>query len=167
MPKGPIPIPAAGGRIEGIFLTPAAGADPQARAEVSAVAGKGLEGDRYFLGSGTYSAKKPWRPDRQATFIEAEAIEAAARDEAVELRPEDARRNVVTRGVALLHLVGREFSVGEARFRGIRLAEPCAHMEATSGVPGARKALIHRGGLRAEVLQTGVIRVGDELRSES
>ena len=152
------------GRLEAIVLTPKAGADPEAHESVRAVPGKGLEGDRYFLGAGTYSHRKPWRPDRQATFIEAEAIEAAVRDDGVEIRPAQARRNLVTRGVALLHLVGREFTVGDVRFRGIRLAEPCAHMEKLAGVPGARKALIHRGGLRAEILGEGEIKVGDEVR---
>jgi MOSC domain-containing protein YiiM len=154
-------------RVEAIFLAPTAGGDPRPTESVRAVAGKGLEGDRYFLGAGTYSHTKPWRPDRQATFIEAEAIEAAARDEGVEIEPWQARRNIVTRGVALLHLVGREFTVGGVRFRGIRLAEPCAHMERLAGVPWARKALIHRGGLRAEILDDGVIRRGDAIRSET
>jgi len=71
------------------------------------------------------------------------------------------RRNLVTRGVALNHLVGREFRVGAARLKGIRLGEPCDHMEALSGVPGIRKALVHRGGLRAEILEGGLVRVGD------
>lgn len=121
--------------------------------------GRGLEGDRYFRGEGTYSKKGG--PDREATFIELEAIRAAERDEGVAIPPERTRRNLLTEGVALNHLVGREFRVGGVRFRGLRLCEPCAHMERLSGVPGARRALVHRGGLRAEILDEGVIRVGD------
>ena len=150
-------------RVEAIFLAAAAEGRPEAREEVRAVPGRGLEGDRYFLGAGTYSGVP--RPDRQATFVESEAVEAAARDEGVELRPEQTRRNIVTRGVALNHLVGREFTVGGVRFRGLRLCEPCRHMERLAGVEGARKALVHRGGLRAEILDEGVIRVGDPIRT--
>jgi MOSC domain-containing protein YiiM len=151
------------GRVEGIFLAAEAEGTPEPHQQVRAVAGHGLEGDRYFDGGGTFS--KPDGPGRQATFIEAEAVEAAERDERIVIRPEQVRRNIVTRGVALNHLVGREFAVGDIRFRGIKLCEPCAHMEELSGVPGARKALVHRGGLRAEILDDGVIRVGDDIRT--
>jgi MOSC domain-containing protein YiiM len=68
----------------------------------------------------------------------------------------------VTRGVPLNHLVGREFTVGGVRLRGIKLCEPCAHMESLSR-PGARKALLHRGGLRAQILESGTIRAGDPI----
>jgi MOSC domain-containing protein YiiM len=149
-------------RVEGIFLAARAKADPEPHQEVRAVPGRGLEGDRYFRKAGTYS--RTAGAGREATFIEAEAVEAAARDEDIEIAPERVRRNIVTRGVALNHLVGREFRVGTVRFRGVRLCEPCMHMERLSGVQGARKALIHRGGLRAEILDEGIIRVGDEVR---
>ena len=152
------------GRVEAIYLVPVAEGSPEPRREVRAVPGRGLEGDRYFLGKGTYST--PPRPDRQATFVESEAVEAAGRDEGIEIRAHQTRRNIVTRGVALNHLVGREFTVGAVRFRGLKLCEPCRHMERLSGVEGARRALVHRGGLRAEILDEGVIRVGDEIHTE-
>ncbi|MEX2457558.1 MAG: MOSC domain-containing protein [Actinomycetota bacterium] len=114
-----------------------------------------------FAKAGTYS--KTEGPHREVTFIEREAVEAAERDEGVAIPPERTRRNVLTEGVALNHLVGREFSVGEVRFLGIKLSEPCGHMEKLSGVAGARKALIHRGGLRARVLNEGILRVGDPI----
>jgi MOSC domain-containing protein YiiM len=128
---------------------------------VEAVAGKGLIGDRYFLGAGTYS-KEP-RPDRQVTLIESEALEALARDYKVELEPGASRRNITTRGVALNHLVGREFSVGPARLRGIKLCEPCNHLEAMTGRE-VRPGLVHRGGLRCEILSGGEISVGDSIQ---
>ncbi len=131
--------------------------------QVNAVAGMGLEGDRYYTRTGTYSKKHD--ESREATFIEAEALEALARDYHVELAGADSRRNFTTRGVALNHLVGREFRVGEATFRGIRLCEPCTHLEKVSGKP-ARPGLIHRGGLRAQIVKSGRVCVGDELTVE-
>jgi MOSC domain-containing protein YiiM len=149
------------GNVLAIFTAAKAGEPLVSRDEVRAVPGRGLDGDRYFSKAGTYSAKDG--PDREVTFIEREAIDAAERDEGVVIPPEGTRRNILTRGVALNHLVGREFSVGDVRFLGIRLSEPCAHMEKLSGVPGARKVLIHRGGLRAQILNEGVLRVGDPI----
>jgi MOSC domain-containing protein YiiM len=127
---------------------------------VRAVPGKGLEGDRYFRAEGTYSDRPG--PAREITLIESEAIDAMARDNKVAIRAGDARRNVVTRGVPLNHLVGREFSVGRVRLRGIRLCEPCSHLEGLTR-RGVLAGLIHRGGLRAQILNAGEIRVGDRI----
>ncbi len=149
------------GTIVAIHISPEAAAPMKPVRQVSAVAGKGLEGDRYFFAHGTYSGTdRPHRPDRQVTLIESEAIEASGRDYKVPARSADIRRNLVTRGIALNHLVGKEFTVGAVRLRGIRLCEPCEHMEELSGKPGIRESLVHRGGLRAEILHGGVIRVG-------
>lgn len=129
--------------------------------EVKAVAGKGLEGDRYFQKTGTYSNKPG--PDREITLIEIEAIEALMRDHGIELQPGDARRNIVTRGVPLNHLVGKEFMLGEVILHGIRLCEPCTHLEGLTE-KGILTALIHRGGLRAQIIKDGTIRVGDSIQ---
>ena len=128
--------------------------------EVQAVQGRGLEGDRYFDRVGTYSDRPG--TGREVTLIESEAVEAAASDYGLRLTPGNARRNVVTTGVSLNHLVGREFTVGEARLRGMRLCEPCEHLAELTGQPVV-KALIHRGGLRAEIVSGGMIRVGDPI----
>jgi MOSC domain-containing protein YiiM len=130
--------------------------------QINAIEGMGLEGDRYYNRTGTYSNKHD--ESREATFIESEALEALAKDYNVELKGTESRRNISTRGVALNHLVGKEFKVGEAVFRGIRLCEPCTHLEEVSGKP-ARKSLIHRGGLRAQIVKSGMIQVGDEIES--
>jgi len=98
------------------------------------------------------------------TLIEAEAIEALKRDYNVELAPREARRNLVTRGIALNHLVGRDFQIGEVRAHGIRLCEPCDHLQRLTGRQ-LIKGLRHRGGLRAQILTPGSIRVGDSLSS--
>ncbi len=129
--------------------------------EARAVPGRGLEGDRYFNGVGTFSKPKP---DREVTLIEIEALEALKRDYGIALEPADSRRNIITRGVLLNHLVGREFKVGAVALRGLRLCEPCSHLEELAN-RRVRPGLIHRGGLRAQILTGGVIRVGDPVRS--
>lgn len=126
--------------------------------QVRAVPGRGLEGDRYFRQTGTYSNKPG--PDREVTLIESEAIEALERDHQIELEPGESRRNIVTRGVPLNHLVGREFKVGGATLRGLRLCEPCSHLEGLTQ-RGVMSGLIHRGGLRAQIMTEGMVRVGD------
>jgi MOSC domain-containing protein YiiM len=125
--------------------------------EIKAMPGLGLDGDRYFKQAGTFS--KP-QPDRELTLIEIEAIEAMKQELGIEFAQADSRRNIVTRGVPLNHLVGREFTIGEIRVRGIKLCEPCAHLAKLTRqvvLPG----LIHRGGLRAQILTAGVVRPGD------
>ena len=123
-----------------------------------AISGSGLVGDRYFSGKGTFS--KPGVPDREVTLIESEAIEAVNRDQKLPLTAAECRRNVVTQGVALNHLVGKVFKVGGATLRGLDLCEPCAHLQKLTR-PGILNALLHRGGLRAQVLENGVFNVGD------
>jgi MOSC domain-containing protein YiiM len=148
------------GRLISIQVAERAAGPMRALTAVRAIGGLGLEGDRYFARTGTYSKKAG--PDREVTLIELEAVEALRRDYGVELDPKDSRRNLVTQGVALNHLVGREFTIGEVKFRGIRLCEPCSHLATLAArevVPG----LVHRGGLRAAILTDGVIRVGDVL----
>jgi MOSC domain-containing protein YiiM len=128
--------------------------------EVRAVAGHGLEGDRKFRRKGLKPEKDG--PDRELTLIESEAIEAACREYGIELAPIEARRNVVTQGVALNHLVGRRFRVGEVLLQGIRLCEPCGHLESLTR-KGVLESLIHRGGLRAQIIEGGPIRLGDQI----
>jgi len=127
---------------------------------VQAVIGKGLDRDRYFNKLGTYSNEPG--SGRDLTFIEIEAIEALRRDYQIELEPSQFRRNVVTRGVALNHLVNRQFRVGNVTLRGTRLCEPCSHLEKLTR-KGVMRGLIHRGGLRAEVVTGGIIRAGDPI----
>jgi MOSC domain-containing protein YiiM len=148
------------GTLESIHIASAAKAPTKAVDLVQAIPGVGLDGDRYALKQGTFY--KP-EPDFELTLIEAEAIEALQRDYHLTLSAGDARRNLVTRGVALNHLVGREFQIGVVKVRGIRLCEPCSHLEAMVGQP-VIKGLRHRGGLRAQILSEGTIRVGDAVR---
>jgi len=147
------------GTVESIHIASTAQGPTQTLAQVVAVPGVGLDGDRYALKLGTFY--KP-EPDHELTLIEAEAIEALRRDYRVELAPGDARRNIVTRNVPLNHLVGREFAIGQVRIRGIRLCEPCDHLQKVTG-KSVIKGLLHRGGLRAQILTQGTIRVGDTI----
>lgn len=123
-------------------------------------AGAGLEGDTYFRGPGSKADRSGG--DREVTLIESEAVEAAARESGVPLTTAESRRNLVTRGVRLNPLVGQEFVVGGVRLRGIRLCHPCGHLESLTR-PGVLKSLKNRGGLRAEVVEGGTIRVGDRV----
>lgn len=152
--------PAWSGRVAGIFIAPRGGAPMTSVEEVRAVEGQGLEGDRYFDRVGTYSDRAG--TGREVTLIESEAVEAAGRDYGLRLAAGNARRNVVTAGVSLNHLVGQEFTVGDVRLRGMRLCEPCEHLAEMTGQPVV-KALVHRGGLRAEIVSGGMIRVGDPI----
>ncbi len=146
------------GRVEGIYIAEDAAKPVLSLKEVHAIAGRGLEGDRYFTQSGTYSNDP--RPGRQITLIEIEAIESLKRDYGIIVKSGEARRNIVTRGVALNYLVGLDFKVGEVNLRGIRLCEPCSHLEQLTR-KGIQGALVHRGGLRADILRSGIIRLSD------
>ena len=152
------------GRLEAIYIGPLKRAALQVVSEVEAVAGLGLVGDRYYHQQGTFS--KPGSVDREVTLIEIEAIEALQRESELSLQAGQARRNLVTRGVPLNHLVGQEFKVGDVVLRGIRLCEPCGHLESLT-IKGIKDGLCHRGGLRAQIVRGGTIHAGDAIRFEA
>jgi hypothetical protein len=141
------------GVVEGLLVAPDAEAPLARRASVEAIAGRGLEGDRYAGGRGTFSA-----PGRgyELTLVESEVLDS------LDLSWEEARRNVVTRGIALNALVGRRFAIGSVECVGRRLAEPCSHLERLSRT-GILRPLVHRAGLRADILAGGTIAVGDTI----
>jgi MOSC domain-containing protein YiiM len=147
------------GTVDSIYIAPSAQAPTTAVQEVQAIPGVGLDCDRYALKQGTFF--KP-EPAFELTLIEAEAIDAAKREYRLEITGGDLRRNIVTRDVPLNHLVGKEFRIGDVRLRGIRLCEPCDHLQRLTGRP-VIKSLRHRGGLRAQILTHGTIRVGDRV----
>ena len=144
------------GEIELISLAGKAEAPMQVVPSAEAVAGCGLVGDRYEKGAGTFS--NPNGRGHDLTLVEAEALEELAA-KGVELAPEEARRNLVVRGIALDGLIGRRFKVGEVECFGQRRCEPCAHLEKLT-LPGVLRGLVHRGGLRADIISGGEIRVG-------
>jgi MOSC domain-containing protein YiiM len=149
------------GVVEAIYLAETAGGDPAHVPDALAVAERGLEGDRYFSAAGTFSEKEG--DGRDLTLIEAEAIEGLARDTGIELTSGAARRNLVTRGLALNDLVGKRFAVGDVECIGRRLCDPCAHLERLTA-EGVLKGLVMRGGLRADILRGGRITTGAPIR---
>lgn len=146
------------GTVESIHVAPEASEPVEPRETVETVAGKGLRGDRYFDAAGTFSGAEDG--GNELTLVEREAVAAIERESGIELAPGEHRRNLTTRGVALNHLVGERFRVGEVVCRGVRLCEPCDHLESLTE-DGVVAALTHRGGLRADIEEGGVIRVGD------
>ena len=154
----PLPVaPTTAGLVERIWVSRAAGEPARSRESVRALPGRGLDGDRHVTGAGTFPSGIP---GSALTLIEAEVCESFDPP----LRADDHRRNVVTRGLALNDLVGHEFTVGAVRCRGMRLCEPCTVVQRYAGRPVLRE-LVHRGGLRADILSEGEISVGDEIRA--
>jgi MOSC domain-containing protein YiiM len=145
------------GQLVGIFTAHRKGDDLHAVDRIEAVAGRGLVGDRYYLKEGTFSGKDG--PDREVTLIESEALEGCAREYEIALQPDQGRRNLLTRGVPLNHLVGKTFVIGPVVLRGLRLCEPCGHLEKLTG-KAVEKGLRHRGGLRAQILTGGLLEIG-------
>jgi MOSC domain-containing protein YiiM len=129
-----------------------------------AIPGRGLEGDRYANGSGTFSFH-PQKPDGELTLVQQEHIDDFVAASGVSFTTRDARRNLVTVGVDLNALVGCEFRIGEVRIRGVRLCEPCNYL-AKQTTPEVLRGLVHKGGLRAQILSNGVISLGDTLIRE-
>ena len=150
------------GKVLYIYTAPEAGAKLEDRDSVTAVPGKGLEGDRYSSLQGTYS-EETMTPDREVTLIEAETIEALRAEHRIDLHPSKTRRNFVTRDIALNELVGSTFRVGEVEMRGVRLCEPCAYLQDLLAIEGLVEALVNKGGLRAQIVSEGIIRVGDPI----
>jgi MOSC domain-containing protein YiiM len=150
------------GVVEAIAVAGAAELEPVLVDSVRAVAGRGLEGDRYANGQGTFSGGTG--DGRALTLIEGEVLDAMQLPDGSRLGPAEARRNLVTRGIELNPLVGRRFTVGEVECEGRRLCEPCAHLQRLTA-PGVLRGLVHRGGLRANVLAGGVIEVGAPVRA--
>ena len=151
------------GNVESIHIAARAEAPTDAVDAVTVVAGRGIEGDRYYREGGNGTFHEADKHGQDLTLVEAEAIEGLAADTGIELEPGAARRNVVTRGVSLNDLVGRRFTVGEVEAVGNRLCDPCSHLQRMTK-PGVLKGLADRGGLRADVVAGGRIAVGDEVR---
>jgi mutator protein MutT len=146
--------------VEHIHVAPAAGMPMQPRAEIEATAGVGLAGDRYADAAGFWQDA---RVSRDLTLIEAEVIDELGASGIV-LAPGETRRNITVRGVALDSLLERTFWLGEVLAKGTGLCEPCRHLEEVTGKRLLRR-LVHRGGLRADLLTSGTIAVGDPIES--
>ena len=152
-------------RVLEILIAGSPSAGMEARQAVTAVPGRGLEEDRYFFGIGTFSPH-PQKPAYELTLIQQEHIEEFRKATGLPFTARQARRNIVTAGVDLNSMVGRDFSVGEVLLRGIKLCEPCEHLAKTS-FPQVMRDLVNKGGLRAQILRGGKIHVGDSVVERS
>jgi MOSC domain-containing protein YiiM len=147
------------GEVVAIYIASKAEELPHSVKRVRVLPGHGLDGDRYAKGIGTFSGHKG---QRDVSLIETEAIEAFEHESGVSLTSAEIRRNVVTSGVRLNDLVGKEFNVGKIRMRGLRLCEPCTHLVRLTH-PATLRGLVHRGGLYAAILNEGEMAVGDSI----
>lgn len=147
------------GTVSSLYIAPESAGPMRAVPWVRAFADRGLEGDRFFRESWT-AAK---RPDKAVSLIEEEVLEMAAAEQQIKISGDKTRRNIITRGVPLIDLLGREFVTGKVIMRGIRLFEPCAHLEKVSKLSGIFRALENRSGLKAAILSDGVIHAGDPI----
>lgn len=151
-------LPARGstGSVVSIFITSDKGLPMQEVDRIEVIGGQGLAGDRYALGRGAYSKQKPPKI-RHVSLIAEEAIADANASAGTDFAPIETRRNIVTRGVDLNALVGREFRVGDIRVRGLEPCLPCARPSRLSHKRGFLPAFQDRGGLRAAILDDGEI----------
>lgn len=143
-----------------IHITPAKSQPMQRLDEARLIPDQGIAGDRYQLGTGTYSIKPG--EDRQVTLIEAEMLTRVAVDDGHEISADEHRRNLTVEGVPLQHLVGLQFRVGEALLEGVRINQPCKYLNLMLK-RDVYMALWNRSGLNAKVIEGGVIRTGDRL----
>jgi len=153
--------PANRGQVVEIHVAGEAGGATRSVGAAVLVAGRGIEGDRYHAGHGTFSPEA-MKPDHELTLIESEQIERFNATYGAAIPPGAFRRNIVTRGIDLNALVGTEFRVGEATVRGIRLAEPCTTLAGKVG-EAVLKGLVHRAGLRAGIVTGATVRPGDPI----
>ena len=145
-----------------IYIAEQAGSPMLEREQIQLERNKGIIGDRYASDCGTFSEKLAGLPDKEITLIESEMVAAFNSEQGFDYNPADFRRNLVTEGVRLNELVGKEFSVGDIRLKGIRLCEPCAHL---AGVLTKEilPALVHKAGLRVQIIEDGTIRKNDSV----
>lgn len=152
------------GTVEAIYRFADSGVPGELISSARLIAGLGIDGDRYALGKGHFQSEGRW--GQALTLIEAEAIERLASEHRVEMPVAQARRNIVTRDIDLNALMGKRFRIGGLLCQGSRLAEPCAWLQKTTPA-GMLRGLVHRGGLRADILEDGIIQHGDAIVAES
>jgi hypothetical protein len=157
-------LPHLRGSVEALAIADVATGPMRLVEQAHALAGRGLAGDRYAVKAGTFTPADGAGQGYDLTLIQAEILDDLALPGQLRLGYAEARRNVVTRGIGLNDLVGRRFRIGEAECLGQRLCEPCAHLERLTQ-KGVLRGLIHRGGLRADVLSDGQIEVGSVIET--
>ena len=151
------------GSVVGLYTVDRMAAPMKRMEQLNALAGLGIEGDRYFLGTGTYS-KKP-EPGRQITLIESEVLEWLKDEFEITVKPEESRRNVLTRGIGINDLIATEFFVGPVLLWAHRITQPCPYLEKLLDRPGLYQALWDKGGISCEILSDGIIKEGNLITS--
>lgn len=155
------------GTVEGIFIAASSGEPMRSVPDVAGVAGRGLLGDRHCrpdpqttLEPSCGPSAPPHHAVQDLSLVEAEVLDLLREEHGIELAGAETRRNLVTRGIRLNELVGRQFRIGTMLCEGVELCEPCVSIQRQTGKP-VLKPLVHRGGLYARIVQSGSIRVGD------
>lgn len=152
------------GEVVGIYISEIKTRPMTSLDAATAVKGRGLVGDRYEAKAGTFTPRSDRLRGYDLTLIESEVLDRLTLPDGSRLAAAESRRNVVTRGIDLNALVGHEFTIGSVRALGQRLCEPCIHLQRLTR-PGVVTGLLHRGGLRADILTDGEIRLGDEVKA--
>ena len=151
------------GIVSNLFIATKAGEGVQSIDSASLIAGKGIEGDRYYSGQGTFSEKLKGNPAAELSLIEKEEIDNFNKEHNQNLTYGDFRRNIVTKGIRLNELVGKTFTIGGVTLKGIRLCEPCLHLAETVNTL-VLPHLVGRGGLRAQIVSSNEIQTGDAIK---
>jgi len=150
------------GRVFEIYIAESAGKEMESIAQANVLAGRGIEGDRYFAEKGTFSEKLKGKPTMELSLIEKEAIDSFNKEFTQTHGYGDLRRNIVTEGIRLNDLVGKTFTIGQVSLKGLRLCEPCRHLANTVNalfIPH----MVGKSGLRAQILTDGTIECGDAI----
>jgi hypothetical protein len=151
------------GEVVGIYVSTAKTRPMQSLVTATALRGRGLLGDRYAAKAGTFTPRSDRLRGYDLTLIESEVLDRVTLPGGSHLSAAESRRNLVTRGIDLNALVGREFTIGSVRATGQRLCQPCVHLQRLTK-PGVVAGLVHQGGLRVDILTNGEIRLGDTIR---
>jgi MOSC domain-containing protein YiiM len=151
------------GIISNLFIAKKAGEAIQSIDNATLIAGKGIKGDRYYNGQGTFSEKLKGNPAVELSLIEKEEIDKFNKEHNQNLAYGDFRRNIVTTGIRLNKLVDKTFTIGEVTLKGIRLCEPCLHLAETVNKL-VLPHLVGCGGLRAQIISSNEIKTGDAIK---
>lgn len=146
------------GKVEGIFIASEERGPIQSVDTVNAVAGRGLEGDRYFKAGDALNSE----PTEEITLFESEAIEKANAETDIAVEPQDMRRNVMTSGLDLVALIGKRLRIGEVEVEAMEDNPPCRYLTELTG-KDLLKPLIRKGGVRGRIVTSGTISSGDTI----
>ena len=142
--------------VANICISSESGKKMESMNSIKVIANKGIVNDRYF--------KENNDKNNQITLIESENVDYYNKISGTNFIPSDFRRNVITKGISLNKLVGKEILIGEVRLKIHDLCEPCRYLQELLGEKNLVKKLLNRGGLRCELLTNGNINVNDHIK---